>query len=194
MPTFPHATLSFLADLEAHNNKPWFDANRSRYESDYVAVGKAFHEALSAEVKLPGKVMRIFRDVRFSKDKTPYKAHLDLWFAEAQGWGPGLFVRLRPTTFLVGMGCHEFDKAQLAKFRAGLVADAAGLKAAMAGLHVGGKTLKRFPAGFPQDNLFLHTALHVQSEGPVPDDAVAHTVKEIRRFSPVYDWLKRHLA
>ncbi|GDX83024.1 hypothetical protein LBMAG42_48350 [Deltaproteobacteria bacterium] len=194
MATFPPETLRYLAELDANNNKPWFDANRARYDQHYVAVGKAFLDTLSARLKLPGKMMRIYRDVRFSKEKTPYKPHLDVWFTESEGWGPGLFARLRPDSFLVGMGCHDFEKPQLAKFRAAVVSDGDSLRAALTGLEPGGATLKRYPKGFPEDPLMLHTALHVEQTGPVPDDAVAHTLAAVERFSPVYQWLRRSLS
>lgn len=205
MPTFPPETLQFLTDLEANNNKSWFDANRARYDRYYVQVGREFLDALSTRLGLPGKRMRIFKDVRFSKDKTPYKPHLDVWFAESLGpssgaaegsgeWGPGLFARLRPTEFLVGMGCHAFEKAALEGYRKGVASDGDALRAALKGLKVGGSTLKRMPKGYGEDPLLLHTALHVEQVGPVPDDAVAVVMDAATRFGPVNAWLKRHMA
>lgn len=194
MPTFPPETLRFLSDLQAHNDKAWFDANRDRYERWYLDVGREFLTVLTARLGMPGKMMRIFRDVRFSKDKTPYKPHLDVWFSESEGWGPGVFVRLEPGSFLVGMGCHDFDKAALAKYRQAVVADGDALRAALEGLQPGGSTLKRAPKGFPDDPLLLHTSMHVEVIGPVPDDAVAATLAAVKRFSPVYSWLRKHLG
>ncbi len=194
MATFPPETLAFLSDLAAHNDKAWFDANRDRYERWYLGVGREFMATLAGHLGMPGKMMRIFRDVRFSKEKTPYKPHLDVWFTESEGWGPGLFARLEPTSFLVGMGCHDFDKDALAKYRKAVVEDGDALRTALTGLHPGGQTLKRVPRGLPDDPLLLHTSLHVQERGPVPDDAVAATLAAVKRFSPVYAWLKTHVG
>lgn len=194
MATFPPETLQFLADLATHNEKSWFDANRDRYERWYLGVGREFLDSLSSRLGMPGKMTRIFRDVRFSKEKSPYKPHLDVWFTESEGWGPGLFARLEPTTFLVGMGCHDFEKEALAKYRDAVVRDGAGLRAALVGLEVGGRSLKRFPKGYPEDELLLHTGLHVGDQGPVPEDAVAHTLAAVGRFRPVYDWLRTNLC
>ncbi len=209
MATFPAQTLQFLADLEAHNDKAWFDEHRADYDRYYVAVGKAYLEALGERLgtpgkPMPGKMMRIFRDVRFSKDKTPYKPHLDVWFAESMGaedagWGPGLFARLQPTQFMVGMGCHDFEKGALEAFRRGVQTDGESLRVSLAalaegGAEIGGSTLKRYPKGYAEDPLMLHTALHVGCTTPVPDDGVGAVVAAAKRFAPVNAWLKKHLS
>lgn len=194
MPSFPPETLAFLAELDGNNNKVWFDSHRADYDRYYLGVGTALLQTLSERLGMPGKLMRIYRDVRFSKDKTPYKPHLDFWLTESEGWGPGLFARLRPDSFLVGMGCHDFDKEALVKFRTGVVNDGDSLRRALAGLNPGGATLKRHPKGWPEDPLMLHTALHVEQSGPVPEDAVATTLAAVERFSPVHRWLRQHLA
>ena len=87
----PTATLDFLADLRAHNTRAWFDANRSRYETDFVGPAKDLVTRLApvlerlspgirSEPRVLGSIFRIQRDTRFSPDKRPYKDHLDLWF------------------------------------------------------------------------------------------------------------------
>jgi uncharacterized protein (TIGR02453 family) len=200
MPTFPPETLAYLSDLTAHNEKAWFDANRDRYERWYLGVGQAFLEACSARVGMPGKMMRIFRDVRFSKDKSPYKPHLDVWLSRSDGaraeggWGAGLFARLLPGQFIVGMGCHDFGKENVERYRQAVVSDGDALRAALGDIVPGGRTLKRFPKGYPEDPLMLHTALYVEESGPVPDDAVAKVVEASVRYAPINAWLVRHLS
>ena len=69
------------------------------------------------EPRINGSLFRINRDIRFSKDKSPYKAHLDLWFWEGEhrGWeSPGFFFRLTPTKLMLGAGMHQFPKEHLA--------------------------------------------------------------------------------
>src|SRR5690242_9527174 len=96
---FPKGTVQFLSALRKNNDKAWFDAHRADYEDCYVEPAKAFVAAIAprlekldpriqAEPKVNGSILRINRDVRFAKDKSPYKDHLDLWFwsGEEKGW------------------------------------------------------------------------------------------------------------
>src|SRR5215216_5284663 len=120
---FPPDTLTFLDELRAHNDKQWFEANRSRYEAAYVAPAKAFVEAagphlqdivpgIRAEPNVLGSIFRINRDTRFSPDKRPYKDHLDLWFWEGERKSAvsGLFLRVSPDGVVIGAGAHAFPK------------------------------------------------------------------------------------
>jgi uncharacterized protein (TIGR02453 family) len=134
---FPSATVEFLADLGAHNNKAWFDANRPRYESGYLEPAKAFVDTIgpgldelvpgiNAEPSVRGSILRINRDIRFSSDKRPYKDHLDFWFWEGDRKAAvsGLFLRVAPDGVIIGAGTYGFDHRQLAAYR-DAVADAA---------------------------------------------------------------------
>ncbi|MEM6991152.1 MAG: DUF2461 family protein, partial [Myxococcota bacterium] len=87
---FPKQTLTFLKGLGANNDKAWFTAHRADYDNYFMEPAKHFVVALGerlaksspgihAEPKVNGSIFRINRDVRFSKDKRPYKDHLDLW-------------------------------------------------------------------------------------------------------------------
>lgn len=127
---FPAETTAFLADLRADNTKAWFDANRDRYQVAYVEPAKAFVEmiapalddlvpGIAAEPRVNGSIFRINRDIRFSKDKTPYKDHLDFWFWEGQRKTAvsGLFLRVAPDTVIVGAGSHGFESRRLAAYR-----------------------------------------------------------------------------
>ncbi|MCD6011227.1 MAG: hypothetical protein K0Q79_1089 [Flavipsychrobacter sp.] len=100
-------TITFLKQLAKNNNKPWFDKNRDKYEA-----AKEDHEALVADIlsglskaepvfkeqKAKDCIFRIFRDVRFSKDKTPYKAHFGAFFAKGgrKYPGAGYYLHLEP--------------------------------------------------------------------------------------------------
>lgn len=101
------ATIRFLTELAANNNKPWFDENRKAYEA-----AKADHEQLTGRImqrivhlepalegqKAKDSVFRIFRDVRFSKDKTPYKAHFGAFFScgGRKFPGAGYYLHIEP--------------------------------------------------------------------------------------------------
>ena len=93
--------------LRAHNEKAWFDAHRDDYERVFLAPALAFAEALgprlrnieldvNVEPRVNGSLMRINRDIRFSKDKSPYKDHMDLWFWTGRSEGLGQLGLLLP--------------------------------------------------------------------------------------------------
>ncbi len=166
---FPTATLDFLAGLQADNSKAWFDAHRGDYDDHYIGPAKEFvaaaGEALAeiapdvrAEPKVNGSIFRINRDIRFSKDKRPYKDHLDMWFWEGddrKAAVSGFFLRILPDEIGIGVGSHGFDRDRLAAYRAAAADPTSGatlLEAVAAteraGFAVKGEHYKKVPAGF----------------------------------------------
>lgn len=117
---FPPETFVFLKGLAKNNTKAWFDEHRDDHEQFHLAPAKAFVEAIgpglkkiskaiNAEPQVNGSIFRINRDVRFSKDKRPYKTTLDLWFweGEKRGWeAPGFYLRLKPDGFMAALRCQ----------------------------------------------------------------------------------------
>src|SRR5579864_4328469 len=115
----------FLGSLREHNTREWFQDHRDQYESlmlqparEFVlAIGERLQQLgpdIHAEPKVFGSILTINRDTRFSKDKTPYKTHLDLWFWQGDGPGsnrerPGYFFRLTPESLILGAGMHAFS-------------------------------------------------------------------------------------
>lgn len=218
---FPREGLDFLAGLGEDNTRAYFDAHRDVYESALLQPAKAFVVALGeelrrrvspglrAEPRVNGSILRINRDTRFSSDKRPYKDHLDFWFWEGDGPSrayPGLFMRLRPATVMLGAGMHRFEPAALAAYRAAVISDEMGpaledaLVAATAvrGVTVGGLSLKRVPRGLdaehPRAELLRHGALYVGGEWKLPRAAsgrafVGWTADRLERMAPVERWL-----
>jgi uncharacterized protein (TIGR02453 family) len=219
---FPKETFAFLAGLEKNNSKAWFEAHRGDYERYHLAPARAFVEAIApgvkklsktvnAEPKVNGSIFRINRDVRFSKDKSPYKTTLDLWFWEGatRGWeAPGFFLRLTPTRFIAGAGLHQFTPDQLKSYRAAVDDAKSGaalvkIIAAMEGLRLGDATRKKLPKGIPADHpraaLFLIEGLHVLYEEKLPKSV--HTARFtdlcldlFQQAAPVSRWLLQHVA
>ena len=123
---FPRELIYFLSELRKNNDREWFQAHRAEYENFLVEPAREFVVALGdclsslgsgihAEPRVRGSIFAINRDVRFSKDKTPYKTHLDLWFWQGDGPSrerPGYFFRLTPETLTLGAGMHGFSDAQ----------------------------------------------------------------------------------
>lgn len=101
------ATIDFLTALEKNNNKAWFDANRKAYEAakqDFEAFITILSQEMLpilpqlAEQKAKDHIFRIFRDVRFSKDKTPYKPNFGAYFSRAGKKAPdaGYYLHIQP--------------------------------------------------------------------------------------------------
>jgi uncharacterized protein (TIGR02453 family) len=217
---FPRATVGFLKGLRAHNDKPWFEAHRDDYAAAFVAPAAAFAEALAprlrkiepevqVEPRVNGSIMRINRDIRFSKDKSPYKDHLDLWFwtGDRKSWdASGFFFRLTPDRLLLGAGMHVFAPPVLARYRAAVL-DArkgAALAATVArlrkvGYEVGTESYKKVPAGAPADHpraaLLRHEGLHATWEGKHPAELATGAIvdvvaKHFAAVAPVHRWLR----
>jgi uncharacterized protein (TIGR02453 family) len=128
---FPQETLEFLAQLRSHNDRAWFEAHRQDYERWYVeparqfvvAAGERLHRfagQVEAQPRILGSIFRINRDIRFSKDKRPYKDHLDFWFwnGDRKRAVSGFFVRIGPEIVGIGAGSHGFDSQARAAFKA----------------------------------------------------------------------------
>jgi uncharacterized protein (TIGR02453 family) len=218
---FGEGTFAFIADLAEHNDRDWFEANRDRYERYWLTPGLDFVEAMGpaldavtpgvhAEPRVNGSLYRINRDVRFTKDKRPYKTHLDFIFWEGDGGrkrSPGYFVRLVADAVLVAAGRHEFDAATLAAYRAAIDEDAtgSGLERIVGALQregyaVGGLHYKRVPRGFeadhPREELLRHRSLHAYLEVPPPPevgsaDFVGWCVGHFECMKPLEDWVAR---
>jgi uncharacterized protein (TIGR02453 family) len=218
---FPAETLEFLADLGRHNSKTWFDANRPRYEAAYLEPATAFVETIAptleklvpgitAEPRVNGSIFRVNRDTRFSRDKSPYKDHLDFWFwqGERKAAVSGLFLRIAPAAVTVGAGAHGFDPARLARYRAAVADEAAGAELVALvgqlerdGRELGGETYSKTPRGFEVDDargrLLRHSALYAHAElaaNVATDMKLATTLlRHWRDCAPLHAWLTTHV-
>lgn len=219
---FPHETFKFLDGIARNNSKAWFDAHRGEYDAHYVAPAKAFVAAIGPrlrsisktvqfEPKINGSIFRINRDVRFAKDKRPYKTDLDLWFWEGdkRGWEtPGFFLRLSPSMMYAGAGMHRFSPPQLAAYRQAVIDDKAGaalqkIIAGLGDLRLGEPTRKTAPRGFDaghqRASLLRHDGLYAMLEAPLPKSVhraefVDACLAAFRRGFPISKWLLAHVA
>lgn len=168
---FSAKTFSFLSDLANNNSRDWFEANRDRYETDWKepaldlissisAQMSALDPPLRADPKLNGSLRRINRDVRFSKDKSPYNPslHLVFWVGEHPNRSPGVHFLLYPYGIGFGAGQWGIEAGRLKSLRQRIVdqADGAGLfdaldRAASIGCTMGKPDLARLPKGFKAD-------------------------------------------
>ena len=135
---FTPALFEFLAELAENNNREWFNGNKARYERDvrdalvgFVSdFGDRLHGISPHMVADPrpsgGSVFRIYRDVRFSKDKSPYKTNAGNHFRHEVGrevHGPGLYLHLQPGSVFAGIGIWRPNSATVGKIRAAIVAN-----------------------------------------------------------------------
>jgi uncharacterized protein (TIGR02453 family) len=219
---FSDATFRFLRDLERNNDKAWFEKHRSTYEDDLLEPGMAFIEAIGpllakfspsvrAEAKVGGSMMRIHRDIRFSKDKRPYKNHLDMIFRVGGAkTSPAYWFRLRSDELMLGAGMHTLDKPELERYRSAVDADASGAalekiiaKEERAGYDVGGEHYKRVPVGFapdhPRGTLLRHAGVTVGTGMEIPTEAKtskfpAFCAAHYKKMAPLVDWLSANVA
>ena len=214
---FPVEGIRFLADLRDHNDREWFTANRETYDRALIEPARDLVEAIGLELeragidanadpRVGGSIFRINRDTRFSKDKRPYKDHLDLWFWQGAGPSrerPGYFFRLTPEALFLGAGMHHFERPLLERYRAAVVDDRRGAALARAvaqveraGFDVGGRTYKRVPTGYdaPEKRapLLLHGGLYAGMELAHPKELHRRAfprfcVSHFRKLRPLQD-------
>lgn len=212
---FPEAR-TFLCELRENNAREWFNARKERYEAVIRRPSEAFCQRLLPELEaITGQTMRarsfrIHRDVRFSKDKTPYHTHLHLGFYpadadEEHACGGGFFFGIETDRLVLGAGTLAFREAVLTTYRT-LAADPeegarlAGLLSYLTreGFRLGEIELKRTPPPFSQDHPHAEllrrkslTALRDLTPEEVDDagDLVTLSLAQARALLPLYRWL-----
>ena len=174
---FHKETLRFLVELEANNEREWFQANKHRYERWVLAPALAFIEAmaprierlskhlLAAPKRTGGSLMRIYRDTRFASDKTPYKTNIGIQFRHVRGrdvHAPGLYVHIEPDGCFLGAGIWHPEAEPLHKIRTRIAERpdawrrASRIKGFTERFALAGEQLSRPPRGFAA------TAAHVE--------------------------------
>ena len=162
--------FDFFEELKHHNNRAWFQDHKAAYERDVVAQMLAFIEAMGPRLseiseqytaiakKSGGSMFRIYRDIRFSRDKTPYKTHAACQFRHVMGrdaHAPGFYVHLEPDRIAVGGGIWQPPSRYLTRIREtiadspaawGKIIGDSELTRRFGGIH--GDCLKRAPRGY----------------------------------------------
>ncbi len=185
-------TLQFLRDLEDHNDRPWFEENKKRYEIakkdvetlvDEVLIGCAAFEPAVADLKAKQCVFRIYRDVRFSKNKAPYKNNMGAWFSKGGKKAPfaGYYLHIQPGASFLAGGLYMPESKILKNIRQEIdynadefkaILNAPKFKKAFGGLDE--HKLKTTPKGYDKENpeieLLRHTSFVVSHK--VSDEEV----------------------
>ena len=218
----PRELPFFYQDLSQHNDRAWFDHNRERYDQYVLKPAVAFVDAMGERLRLispqivsdrrtngAGSIFRIYRDTRFSQDKTPFKTFLGIFFWEgsrAKMENSGFYFHLEPTQLTLYAGIYQFSKTMLPAYRDAVVhpEQGAALKLAVqqvlaAGSYeIGGRHYKKTPAGYdalhPNAEYLLHNSLYASTSGEVPPQAFSAQLLDycLDRFTdmaPVHHWI-----
>lgn len=164
--------FTFLRELREHNDREWFNANKARYTTTVQEPALEFIRLFAGELRkisphfkaeakpVGGSLFRIYRDTRFSHDKTPYKTHVGIHFrheSAQSAHAPVYYLHLEPGDCFVGAGIWRPETATARRIRAAIAADPNGWKRAVGGkfaatYRLSGDSLKRPPAGIDPDH------------------------------------------
>ncbi len=219
---YPPAALRFLADLQDNNNRDWFNANKQIYLDDIVVPTQALVTDLGLRLQTispditfdtrtngQGSMMRIYRDVRFSQDKSPYKTWVGVVFWEGPGKKmevPSFYFHLEPAGAFMYAGLYQFPKVLLGAYRDALVDDDLGREfdEAVAQVTASGRYsiyneahYKRVPRGYdpehPRAEWLKYNGFGVRSPLISPEQLASPDLADIcfehcRNMAPVQQW------
>ena len=199
---FPAEAFEFYEDLAADPSKAWWEEHKHTYQAAVRAPLVALGDELADEFGEP-HLYRPYRDVRFSRDKTPYKDHQGM-FVELRN-GLGWYVQVAGAGLMVAGGWYTSTAEQVARYRAAVAADpgARMLTALLdevqrTGLAVTGDRLKSRPRGIPADHphldLLRYRTLYVQRQWPPAPwlgsrRALTRVADQWRTMRPTLEWL-----
>jgi uncharacterized protein (TIGR02453 family) len=219
---FPPAGLQFMAELADNNNREWFNERKQVYLDHIVAPAVAFVQTAGEQLQFispgiqfdtrtngQGSLMRIYRDTRFSKDKTPYKTWVGLVFWEGAGKkteNPGFYFGFDTSGGRLHTGVHGFQKELLAAYREAVADDDSGaeLEAALAEVaaagpyEIGEQHYKRVPRGYdsdhPRADLLRFNSLYASSPNIEPAvlssaSLVDVVLEHCQNTLPLHRWL-----
>ena len=200
---WPVEALEFFEGLAADNSKSYWLAHKGVYDTCVLAPMRELAAELEPEAG-ESKIFRPYRDVRFSKDKSPYKTEI------AAVIGDG-YVRLSADGLGAGRGLHEMAPDQLDRYRSAVAADATGdgleqiveALRAQGAIVQGHQALKRVPPGYPADHpragLLRQKGLYAWRHWPVEPwlgtpAARAEVTGFLTAAQPLSEWLTRHVG
>jgi uncharacterized protein (TIGR02453 family) len=201
----PVAALDFYDDLEADNSRTWWLAHKAAYDACVRTPLIALVDALAEEFG-EAKVYRPHRDVRFSKDKTPYKDHQGAFVATVEG--VGFYVQIDASGLMTAAGWRPRGD-QILRYREAVAGpNGEGLaslvgQAAAAGFTLDGERLatrpRGMPAGHPREELLRHKSLFVRRSWGAPGwlataEAATRVRTDWRTLRPLVRWLADHVS
>lgn len=220
---FPETGLSFLRDLGRHNDRDWFEAHRTVWDDQIIPamldwcgeLSDRLRDVMPRIVFVPrvgGSVYRLNRDIRFSRDKSPYKTHVAalLWEGAEKHDAPGVYLHVSPGEVIFGGGLYVFEEGRIDRFRRLLHADGAAerlaealVKAKKHGLKADGEKLQRPPRGFDPEGPYADLARYkglVVGKTVKPGawlhsrEALERSEAMARAYLPLHQWLRDELC
>jgi uncharacterized protein (TIGR02453 family) len=217
------ALFDFLRELSANNDRDWFTDNKARYQSDVldpaVELVRQLEKPLARVAPMlaavpkrsGGSILRIYRDTRFGKDKTPYKTNVGISLKHQAGddiHAPGAYLHLDPQETFIGAGCWRPERQSLASIRAAIDSDSKSwLKAKRDKKFAGrfkltGESLKTSPRDFPSDHPMIEdlrridfiAIAHWTEADWVRNDVVDRIISDIKAARPLMNFLCNALA
>jgi uncharacterized protein (TIGR02453 family) len=173
---FDDDLFQFLRELKKNNNREWFQANKARYENkvkkpmlefiaDFAPILRKVHPRFVADPKpTGGSMFRIYRDIRFSEDKSPYKTMASAHFPHHKSGQsvhvPGFYLHLEPEQCFTASGIWHPDSPTLLAIRKGIVNRTEDWKKLRKKITINGEKLARPPKGFPPDHPYIEDLKH----------------------------------
>ena len=218
---FSPDALKFLRGLKRHNDRDWFERNKPVYERELKAPLLALIEEVNAglakfapdHVRPAQKIaMRIYRDIRFSADKTPYKTHVSAWWARhglEKTSGGGFYFQLDANEIVIAAGVYMPEREQLLAIRAHLAEYYAAFRKIVANKKLTarltafeGHAMARGPKGYPADHpaidLLMQRQWGVRASLPAAEalqpTLAQHIVERFRLAAPLVAFLNQPLA
>lgn len=218
---FSKQTIKFLNDLKKNNTKQWFEENRDIFNNHFMPEAQLFVIAMGEKLqkiapdimaipKTDKSIFRLYRDVRFSKDKTPYKTHLGILFWEGplkKLENPGFYFHLESDRLFLGSGIYMLPKNVIQTYRESVVHDVHGesfIKAIKKvqkkpEYKIGWKQYKKTPRGFDENHknaeYLLYGGIGFEYEEKLPDiiftkDILDYVYEKYKDMLPIHQWLK----
>lgn len=221
MPTcLQKSTVAFLSDLQKNNNREWFAENKNRYEEAKQDFEEFVGDLLKGIVEfdpnlshLEAKkcIFRIYRDVRFSKDKSPYKTHFSAHFTPASSKSDihslaGYYIGLGPGENIIAGGAYQPNATWLAKIRQEIDYNSKDFKTVIENKdfkeifgNLQGEKLKRPPKGYNLDNpnieFLKHKAMFasrsIEDKVITQPTLLTECLRSFKALKPLGDFLNR---
>jgi uncharacterized protein (TIGR02453 family) len=226
---FPHAAgepylreagLKFLRSLKRNNRREWFEAHKQEFERELKqpmlalieTVNKAMEAFAPGHLRPPQKcMMRIYRDIRFSSDKRPYKSHISAWWSREgleKTSGGGYYMHISPEEVLIAAGVYMPEREQLLAIRQHLLVHHAEVRQALMDRKLRrlmdsftGRPLTRPPKGFPKEHPAMDLLLCRQwgvegklvASASLQKDFADQIIRRFRLATPLVDALNTPL-
>ena len=207
---FKHEAFAWFEELEANNNRAWFAEHRATYEHAVRDPLDELLELFADEIGGRVKLFRQHRDVRFSRDKSPYKTRTYGLLYEVPGMQTGLFAAISAEGLYTATGYYRMSRDQLERFRRAVDDDGTGpslarevVRARSKGLTVEGDGLRTAPRGYPKDHprieLLRMTSVIAGRGWPTTGGisrrtALSGVTKAWRDARPLVEWLDEHVG